>query len=38
MGIGPGIMLAILHLSYGLGFWAGVLRFGLPTGEVARDG
>ncbi len=32
------IAFAILHLSYGLGFWAGMVRFGLPRGKVGRDG
>jgi GT2 family glycosyltransferase len=27
------IAFAILHLSYGLGFWAGMVRFGLPRGR-----
>ena len=27
------IVFAILHLSYGLGFWAGMARFGLPRGR-----
>jgi len=27
------IAFAILHLSYGLGFWAGMARFGLPRGR-----
>ena len=32
------IVFATLHLAYGLGFWAGMIRFGLPRGEVGRDG
>jgi succinoglycan biosynthesis protein ExoA len=28
---------AILHLAYGLGFWAGVTRFGPPWRRVQRD-
>jgi cellulose synthase/poly-beta-1,6-N-acetylglucosamine synthase-like glycosyltransferase len=27
------IAFAILHLSYGLGFWVGIVRFGLPRGR-----
>jgi hypothetical protein len=31
------LVFATLHLAYGLGFWAGIFRFGLPIGEVERD-
>ncbi len=27
-----------LHLAYGLGFWAGIMRFGPPWREVERNG
>jgi hypothetical protein len=28
------IVFVILHLSYGLGFWAGIVRFGPPGGRA----
>jgi hypothetical protein len=28
---------AVLHLAYGLGFWVGMIRFGLPGGKEGRD-
>jgi succinoglycan biosynthesis protein ExoA len=31
------IVFATLHLSYGLGFWAGILHFGLPWRRLRSD-
>lgn len=31
------IVFATLHLSYGLGFWGGILRFGPPWRRVEAD-
>jgi succinoglycan biosynthesis protein ExoA len=31
------LVFATLHLAYGLGFWAGMIRFGPPSGKVGHD-
>lgn len=31
------VVFATLHLAYGLGFWSGILRFGLPSHRVGRN-